>query len=359
MNSQEYQDIWSDLSDFIENEEILNDKVTESQKEELIESLSFILQKQTRELLNDRGRKRKNTAYNFPPNYPQPSTNRPSCINLYLIMPPQTPFYPPNYTYNQLQSNPTMNTNPYYANYPAQPNSPSYFQQPNIYSNSQPNIYSNFQQPLNSLNSYQPNQIDQSRSNKKSHKKEKKHEKDKESKILKFNHTDGQEFKGIINYLTEKTGGNIHKNGTIELTSISPDFHTYPDYLLNQSQDYHFNPQDVICYDFKNMKIEISSYTIKSINNPVGHIKNWVFEVSNDKDSWTEIDKHTDDPTMNSPGKVATFNVKKKKFARFVRFRHTGEYWKAVPGIMACSIRINSIEFYGRLEIPKKDKKLY
>ena len=102
------------------------------------------------------------------------------------------------------------------------------------------------------------------------------------------------------------------------------------------------------------MEVEISSYTVKSMNNPVGHIKNWVIEISNDEKSWSEIDKHTDDPTMNSPGKIATFKVNNSRFARYVRFRHTGPFWKSLTGIMACSIRINSIEFYGRLKIHKK-----
>ena len=171
--------------------------------------------------------------------------------------------------------------------------------------------------------------------------------------IISFTHIKGQEFKGIINYLTEITGGNIHKNGTINLTSTEPTFNTTPEFLLDQTRDYHFNENDIICYDFKDMKIKISSYTIKSMDNPVGHIKNWVIEISDDNKSWTEIDSHSNDPTLNSPGKIATFDVKPNNFSRFCRFRHIGDYWQIKVGVVAGSIRINSIEFYGQLKLLK------
>lgn len=169
--------------------------------------------------------------------------------------------------------------------------------------------------------------------------------------VISFAHIKGQEFKGIINYLTEITGGNIHENGTINLTSTEPTCKTKPEFLLDQTRDYHFNENDIICYDFKDMKIKISSYTIKSMDNSVGHIKNWAIEISDDNKSWTEIDHHRNDPTLNSPGKIATFDVKPNNFSRFCRFRHIGDYWQYKEGIVALSIRINSIEFYGQLKL--------
>ena len=49
-------------------------------------------------------------------------------------------------------------------------------------------------------------------------------------KIKTFVHNENQEFDGIINYLTNKTGGNIHDNGTVEVTnnSINSIGHTFP-----------------------------------------------------------------------------------------------------------------------------------
>ena len=175
-----------------------------------------------------------------------------------------------------------------------------------------------------------------------------------EVEIIEFSHEEGSDFKGIINYLTEKTGGNIIDNGTINLTSIYPTYNTHPKFLLYQTQSYHFKPNDIICYDFKNMKVKISSYTIKSSGNLVGHIKNWAIEISDDGESWTEIDKHTNDSTLNSPNKIATFKVTQNNFARFCRFRYIGDYWKQISGYTALSIRIDSIEFYGMLKLPKK-----
>lgn len=47
-------------------------------------------------------------------------------------------------------------------------------------------------------------------------------------------HKEGDEFDGLLRYLSDKTGGNIHDNGTIEVTSnsIASDG-SHPKYLLD------------------------------------------------------------------------------------------------------------------------------
>ena len=41
------------------------------------------------------------------------------------------------------------------------------------------------------------------------------------SNVKIFEYTKGKEFEGIMNFLTNESGGNIHDNGTIEITSNS------------------------------------------------------------------------------------------------------------------------------------------
>ena len=72
------------------------------------------------------------------------------------------------------------------------------------------------------------------------------------------------EFNGIFKFLTNKSGGNIGDN---EMTSnsINPSYH--PKNLLNQTNIYIVKDsiKDAwVCFDFKNMKVGISKYSLKS-----------------------------------------------------------------------------------------------
>lgn len=166
----------------------------------------------------------------------------------------------------------------------------------------------------------------------------------------------GQELNGIIKYLTDKTGGNIHDNNTIEVTTNSPYSIYHPKNLLDSisGNDYYSKVRDQnawVCFDFKKMKIEISNYSIKSSNINPGchHIKNWVFEISDDGDKWTKIDEHSNYTELNGNLITKTFEVSQKRFARFCRLRNNGEYYGSNNNY---SLVLNSIEFYGRLQEP-------
>ena len=77
-----------------------------------------------------------------------------------------------------------------------------------------------------------------------------------------FNRQPQNEFNGIIKYLTDKTGGNIHDNGTIEVTSNSIEGSNHPKNLLDTCNYYGPEIKEAnfwVCFDFKNMEIEITS----------------------------------------------------------------------------------------------------
>lgn len=174
-----------------------------------------------------------------------------------------------------------------------------------------------------------------------------------DEKIKIFSYEKGKEFKGIINYLTKKTGGNIHDNHTIEITSNSISNH--PKYLLDFNKNNCYMTQSSeknawICFDFKKMKIEISNYSIKSHSFDINstHIKNWIIEISDDGENWTKIDEHSNYDGLNGHYISKTFSVEPNEFSRFCRFRHTGEYY----GYPNWCLAFNSIEFYGRLKEP-------
>ena len=99
-----------------------------------------------------------------------------------------------------------------------------------------------------------------------------------------------------------------------------------------------------ICFDFKNMEVEISDYSVQSSSSCC--IKNWVFEISDDGDKWTKINEHSNYTELNGNLITKTFEVSQKHFARFCRLRNNGEYYGCHNNY---SLVLNSIEFYGGL----------
>lgn len=177
------------------------------------------------------------------------------------------------------------------------------------------------------------------------------------SKIIVRNYNDRNEFNGLFKYLTEKTGGNIHDNHTITVSSNSIQQNDllgthHPKFLLepeNKNQDYLAQNGKFdawVCFDFKNMKIQVTSYSIRSSQKQIGHIKNWVIEVSNDGTNWSVIDERNNCPDLNGPNKTKNYSVQPNQFSRYCRFRHTGEIWSG-------QIELNAIEFYGSLKFSK------
>ena len=179
-------------------------------------------------------------------------------------------------------------------------------------------------------------------------------------KHKKFEHDSNNEFHGILRYLSEETHGNIHDNGTIEITSNSIHLNNnsyHPKNLVDYEKDNYYesnNEEKVfICFDFKDKLINPSSYSIKSYNDgqTSGHLRNWVVEVSNDKNTWKTIDKHENDSVLRGNNIIATFNTEEtKEFYRFIRLRQTGESWYSNGGYYY--IYFYFIEFYGKLKEP-------
>lgn len=157
------------------------------------------------------------------------------------------------------------------------------------------------------------------------------------------------EFNGIIKYLTTKTGGNIHDNGTIEVTTNSLCKGQEPKYLLNfdYNGDYNASPNKKawVCFDFKDKKIKITNYSIKSnCNGPNQfHLKSWILEVSNDGQNWTKIDERKNCQEVNGPKKTGTFSVQANDFSRYVRLNQTEPSWNNAH------VWFYYMEFYGYL----------
>ena len=176
----------------------------------------------------------------------------------------------------------------------------------------------------------------------------------------------GKEFHGIMRYLTVKTGGNIHDNKTIEITSSDDNSGCPPKNLVDYDNSNNFydsgsllRSEPKICFDFKAKSIQLFNYSIQSHHNNSGdgkstsgypgHLKNWVIEVSNDGRHWETIDQHSNDSTLNGNSIIATFNINPQPttFYRYVQLRATGASWY---GNNRYDIFFPFIEFYGKLK---------
>ena len=79
---------------------------------------------------------------------------------------------------------------------------------------------------------------------------------------------------------------------------------------------------------FKDKRIQLTNYSIKS--NKEGHnnfnLNGWIVEVSNDGESWTNVDEHQNYHALNKSNAIVTFNVKKIEF--LLSFCQTSSEWK-------------------------------
>ena len=161
-----------------------------------------------------------------------------------------------------------------------------------------------------------------------------------------------------MRYLTSKTGGNIHDNGTIEITSNSiwnNNNNHHPKKLVEYDKDsyYDSNCNDIntyIRFDFKDKKVQVESYTIQSIGSGPNycHLRNWVVEVPNDCQKWEIIDQHSNDPSLNGSNIISTFQTNKTdSFYHFIQIRQTGYSWDNND----YRIYFPYLEFYGKIEL--------
>lgn len=208
---------------------------------------------------------------------------------------------------------------------------------------------------------------EKSKSSKKKDKSKKKAAKTKEtkkkttnSKTKEFLYQAGTEFKGIFNYLQSLKYGNIHENGTINVTASSVNRYSIskcgPEYAVDLNSDktaYKSSNEEKswICFDFKERKVKPFAYQILSNNDTdFGQLRSWVIEVSNDNNSWLIIDEKYNSSILRRSRYIATFQIEESKlkdFYRFIRLRQTDISWHS--GGKGYLMNIPKIEFYGKL----------
>jgi hypothetical protein len=144
----------------------------------------------------------------------------------------------------------------------------------------------------------------------------------------------GSPLNGIIHHLTLECGGNVDDRGIVSITaervaSGSPGYaaKNIADLEAN-SYFYCANAENMwVCYDFKNMKVILTDYSIRSrYNATCNNLRSWVIEVSNtgEVDDWTEADRRENRDDLCGKNVVRSFSVSKRSTGRYIRLRQIG-----------------------------------
>ena len=172
----------------------------------------------------------------------------------------------------------------------------------------------------------------------------------KEKLTKEFNYNSSDQFNGIISHLKRECGGNVHVKGVVNIkasSNYSNQCHQLVDYGTIEDWWTKDEPNSWVSFDFKEKKVSLSSYTLKSRTDwdekqPV----QWEIEGSNDESSWVSLDSRN---TQEQRGFGAVKNYSCNKgnhgFYRFIRMRQTG-----LNSSGAHYLVLSQIELFGKLQ---------
>jgi hypothetical protein len=171
---------------------------------------------------------------------------------------------------------------------------------------------------------------------------------------------------GIITYLTEQCGGNVHDRGVVAVTSYYP-WSLRPQHAAknvvdlkantvfwseyrDQSEDIPHEPANWICYGFKRNTIVPTHYSVRpNWNRCVGwnNLKSWAVEISKDGTTWTQIDHHEGSSDLNDKNATQTFAVTATAAGKHIKLVNIGRnHWE---GVGDDCLNISSWEIFGTL----------
>jgi hypothetical protein len=157
---------------------------------------------------------------------------------------------------------------------------------------------------------------------------------------------------GIIAYLTDQCGGNVHSRNVVSITASSTGGTGWePSNSADLFSDSFFHSRDSpnswICYDFKNMTIRPTHYSLRSrCNAGRGNhqLKNWAIEGSADGTTWIKLDRRENVLDLDAQNVTHTFALARSEEIRMIRLRQTG-----VNSSGNNYLIFSSFEVFGRL----------
>jgi hypothetical protein len=163
---------------------------------------------------------------------------------------------------------------------------------------------------------------------------------------------------GILSHLTRENGQNIVDSGLISITSsaIGHVFSAAFRDLATVGNEWGFftadEPNSWICYDFKDMRVTFTDYSIRTRCHFDGaHLRSWRLEGLTDGLPWIEIDRReNDDTTLDQKGAIGAFSIREgnRREFRMIRIRQTGKNSSSRN-----TLGLASLEFFGVVKRPR------
>jgi serine/threonine protein kinase len=167
---------------------------------------------------------------------------------------------------------------------------------------------------------------------------------------------------GIIAYLTERCGGNVHEKGAVRVTCSVPADH--PDFGVKNivdlnaetvfGTDYRFADEDIahepnnwVCYDFGERRVIPTHYTLRSPDSEIlrdAAIRSWLVATSLDGTQWTEIDRRENTRDLIARGAIKTYLVPGTEKVRFIRLMNIGRNQLETDAVF-----LSAFEIFGTL----------
>ena len=163
-----------------------------------------------------------------------------------------------------------------------------------------------------------------------------------------FPYVEGSPFKGIISSRSSECGRNVHENGVVSITASSNhgnQCHQVTNYDWNDWWITNNEPKSWICFDFKEKRVNLTGYSLKSDGLSHYNLLQWVVEGSNDAKTWRELDnRDTQDLSRAFVVKSYSCQSPASESFRYIRLRQTGKnsYGKHY-------LFLSEIEFFGTL----------
>jgi hypothetical protein len=163
---------------------------------------------------------------------------------------------------------------------------------------------------------------------------------------------------GILSHLTRECGGNVHTQGLVAITASSNQSNQCYQTVDWDWTGYWCSANEAntwIRFDFKDRRISLTDYTIKS--HPAGShfLLQWSIEGSNDGISWSRVD-HQQTRDLAGSSIVKSYHCEAARFLdsssffRFIRLLHTG-----LNSSNCNNLLLTNMEFFGTVSDLRRD----
>lgn len=181
-----------------------------------------------------------------------------------------------------------------------------------------------------------------------------------ESKGICYDNNPDNRFKGIIHHLCNGEYSKIKRDRIIKVycsSYYSSNQNAYDEYhAVNfESRDSYWSSNKAdscLTYDFKERKINPSSYSIRSNfygDKGWNHLKNWQIEGSNDNSQWDVLDSRENEMSLDGRGLENTFDIHSDndEFYRYLRIKITG-----LDSNNEFILALSALEYFGDIYEP-------